>query len=404
MSGISTERAALPGDEYRFDHHSAKMTSTPWSVWARLRNECPVAHSEAHGGHYVLTTYEDVTAAATDAVTFSSDGDGLGVAIPPQETRPLYPIDADPPIQREYRSILNPFLSPARVAAMEPWVRKLARAGVQKLPADGTFDVAALFTLPFPRMVAFTLLDLPIDELETISHQVDIASSERGPAGQAAGAAIYAKLAETIGRRRSQDHRDDLVGALLTGTAEGRPLTEQEIMSMMLLLLFGGLETTSATLAAMLLWLSDHPEDLARMLADPSLMKTAADEFVRWASPVAHIARTATDDIEIRDCPISKGSRVLLSYGSANRDTTVFERADEVILDRFPNRHIGFGMGPHRCVGSHLAKLQIRVAFEEFTGRYADFEVADYNAVRWSPGETRYIRSLPLTVGEKVSR
>jgi cytochrome P450 len=408
MTDVTTPSAAppgaLPGDELRYNHLSEKMTASPWDTWARMRTTCPVAHTPAHGGHYVLTRYADVTTALVDPATFSSDGDGDGVAIPPQATRPLYPIDADPPIQRDYRSIINPHLSPRRVATMEPWVREYAREVVAALPADGIIDAAAEFTLVFPRLVAFTILDLPADQHRHISENVEIASIDRTEKGAAAGAAIFTAISETLERRRAEPPRDDLVGSLLAGTAEGgRPLTEQEVMSMMLLLLFGGLETTSAAIGGMLLWTADHPEDRVQLMgADDSLWKTATDEVVRWTAPVSHLARTVTSDIEINGCPIDKGSRVLLSYGSANRDTAEFARADEVVIDRFPNRHVGFGMGPHRCVGSHLAKLQIRVGFQEFVTRYPEYSVPDHSGIRWRPGETRYICNLPLAVGAEV--
>jgi cytochrome P450 len=167
---------------------------------------------------------------------------------------------------------------------------------------------------------------------------------------------------------------------------------------MLVLLLMGGLATTSAALGMMIEWLADHPEDVRRLREHPELHNLAVDEFVRYSSPVAHIGRTAMADTEVEGCPVPRGSRVLLSFGSANRDDRVFPRADEVLVDRHPNKHVGFGIGPHRCIGSHLAKLQIKVALEELLALMPPFRVHDHGQTHWVGSESRMIDRLMIEV------
>ena len=384
-----------------FDHWSPDMTRSPWETWASLRESCPVAHSDAYGGFYVISRYADVYKAILDFGVYSS-GTEEGVGVPPQEVRPLLPVDSDPPIQLAYRAIINPYLAPRAVAIYEPWIRERARDLISRFPVGIPFDVAEMFTLKFPRHVAFRVLGFPVEDMEEISGYIETLATHTGAVAEAgAGAALFGRLDETIQQARDDPDRDDIVGGIVRGTVEGRPLTEAEIRSMLSLLLFGGLGTTSASIAGMLLWLADHEKDRERLRSDPSLITVALDEFVRWASPVAHMGRTVTSTTELGGCPLKPGDRVLLSYGSANRDAAQFERADEVLLERHPNRHVGFGMGPHRCVGSHLAKLQMRVALEEFLSSFSKFEIVDHDGIEWAPGETRYISRLPFLVEKR---
>ena len=202
-----------------------------------------------------------------------------------------------------------------------------------------------------------------------------------------------------IAGRRAGQRQDDLLDAVVFGQVDGAPLDDAQVMAMLILLLFGGLGTTSAALACMFQWLADHPDDRARLHDHPELHDHAVDEFIRWASPVAHLGRTVTTDTQLHGCPMAAGSRVVLAYGSANRDETQFDRPDQVIVDRHPNRHVAFGVGPHRCVGSHLARLQMKVALQELLVGMPPFRVHDHGQIRWVRGETRLMDRLLLEVG-----
>jgi len=402
MEMTDSARAEAPAEPVRrdmdFDHWSSKVAFDPYDSWSRLRNECPVAHSSRHGGFYVLSRYDSVFAAALDTEVYSSDGDGTGVAIPPQEMS-LFPIDADPPIHTQYRQLLNPFFSMRQVGTMEDWIRGLARRLIAGFPASGSFDIAAAFTLPLPRRVGFHMLNFPEhlhDEVATaVSAVMDDVDDRQGEGADK----LFTVLSGILAERRAQGRRGDLLDSVVFGEIDGRPVDEQQSFSMLVLLLMGGLSTTSAALASMIQWLGDHPEDIERLRADPAIQKFAVDEFVRWSTPVAHIGRTVKKDTEVDGCPIPRGSRVLLGFASANRDDRVFDRPDEVIVDRQPNRHAGFGIGPHRCIGSHLAKLQIKVALEELLGSMPAYRI-DHSQIHWKGGETRLMDRLVVEIEE----
>jgi cytochrome P450 len=395
---LGSRAGTPPGADMHFDHWSSKMAYSPYDVWARMRNECPVAHTDAHDGFYVLTRYADVFAAALATETFSSDGDGLGVAIPPQELRPLYPIDLDPPDHTKYRHMLNPFFSMRTVATMEDSIRELAREQISAFPVSGVFDIAAAFTLPLPKRVGFRMLSFPEDRTAEVSELIEAVMSNVAERQGAAAPRLFEVLSTILAERRAQPRRDDLLDTVVFGEIDGVPVDEKQSFSMLVLLLMGGLGTTSAALAMMIEWLADHPEDVRRLRDHPELHNLAVDEFVRYSSPVAHIGRTAMADTEMEGCPVPRGSRLLLSFGSANRDDRVFPRPDEVLVDRHPNKHVGFGIGPHRCIGSHLAKLQIKVALQELLAAMPPFRVHDHGQTHWVGSESRMIDRLILEV------
>ncbi|MFE4956023.1 cytochrome P450 [Streptomyces sp. NPDC056653] len=394
-----TGAATAPGLAMEFDHWSSKMAYSPYDVWARLRNECPVARTPRHGGYYVLSRYEDVFAAALDTDRYSSDGDGLGVAIPPQELRPLYPIDLDPPHHTKYRQLINPFFNMRAVAKLEDWIRELARELIAAFPASGTFDVCAAFTLPLPRRVGFKMLSFPEEYTEEVSELVEAIMSDVEDRQGEAAPKLFERLSGILAERKIGSRQDDLLDTVVFGEVDGTPVSDEQSFAMLVLLLMGGLSTTSAALAVMIEWLADHPEDRKRLTEHPELHNLAVEEFVRFSSPVAHIGRTTMSDTEVHGCPIPKGSRVLLGFGSANRDEREFERPDEVIIDRQPNRHAGFGIGPHRCIGSHLAKLQLKVALEELLAAMPPFHVHDHGQTHWVGSESRMMDRLILGMG-----
>jgi cytochrome P450 len=320
------------------------------------------------------------------------------VAIPPQELRPLYPIDLDPPYHTKYRHMLNPFFSMRTVATMENPIRELARELISAFPESGTFDVAAAFTLPLPRRVGFQMLSFPEDRTAEVSQLVEAVMSNVAERQGAAAPRLFEVLSTILAERRAQPRRDDLLDTVVFGEIDGVPVDEKQSFSMLVLLLMGGLATTSAALGMMIEWLADHPEDVVRLRDRPELHNLAVDEFVRYSSPVAHIGRTVMADTEIEGCPVPHGSRLLLSFGSANRDDRVFPRPDEVLVDRHPNKHVGFGIGPHRCIGSHLAKLQIKVALQELLAAMPPFRVHDHGQTHWVGSESRMIDRLILEV------
>ena len=381
-----------------FDHF-APADVTPeqyYEKWALRRNECPVSYSEEHGGFYFITQNEDVRKGLTDVATFSSrDGAGL-----PSQPIKLYPEDLDPPEHRKYRQVIGPFFSPQKVALLEPWVREVVRKLLDDLEGKKEYDFIDEFARPLPQQVTLRLLGVPDEDLPDVAHWIEFltVNERNNEEAAAAGASLFGYIDAFLTRRATEPRADDVVSALLEGTVDGNPLTKAEMTAFVSLVLFGGLETTTGALGGFTAWLADHPDERARLISDMTLLPTAIDDAIRFTTPSQHLGRTATRDIEVHGCVIPEGSRVLMGVGSANHDPTQFENPDTIVLDRSPNLHMGFGMGPHRCIGSHLAKLQLQVALEEFLARYPNFSVGDRSRIRYLGGEARGMVNLPIVI------
>ncbi|WP_219413782.1 cytochrome P450 [Pseudonocardia nigra] len=390
--------ASLAGAMPDYDHFSEKMTVSPYDVWARLRRVAPATRSNKYGGFYFVSRYEDVSKGLNDWKTYSS---AQGIAVPPMPGA-LLPIELDPPRHRAFRAFLNPHFTPQVAENHASWIRASAREYIDRFPADGVpFDICDAFTLPFAKLMACRLIGIPDGDLEVIDPWVDeltTTTSRDGSDESGAGARLFGYLQKLLTERKAGEPRQDLLSVVIEAEVDGASLDEMEQMSVLMLLLFAGLHTTSAALAGALVWLADHPEDQDQLRREPDGIKLAVDEFVRYVSPAAHMGRMCVQDTEIAGCPVSKGERVLFGIASANRDAAQFEHADDVILDRQPNHHVGFGMGLHRCLGSNIAKVAMRVALEEMLTTFRGFSVVDHN-FGWVPGaEARGLRNVMFAV------
>ncbi len=377
-----------------FDHFDARVVDDPFPVWEQMRST-PGAWSPHYGGFHVLCRYADVLKGGADTATLSS---AQGVNIPALPFPPFIPLEVDPPNHRDYRRILNVPMAPERVQQDEGWIRSLAVDLLEQVMADDQIDLVKAFAAPFPKTVALRLVGYPTEDLQRIDNWVEhIVGEHKEREGAAELAAeFFGYLQQFVIDRRAAQQQNDLMGALIDGQLNGEPLDDQTIIQMLLLLTFGGLHTTTSAIAGMLLWLADHPEQRRVLREDSSLIPTAVDEFIRYTSPVNQMARTAVAESSLGGCPIKPGDKVLLAYGAANRDPDAFENPDEVALDRFPNRHLSFGAGVHRCVGSHYAKLMVRVALEETLRLLGEFSVEDRSKLVWTGGEARGLRALPI--------
>jgi cytochrome P450 len=374
-----------------YDHFATRYVVDPYEFWAVLRDQEPVSRSECHGGFWVVSRYADIMAAACDPATFSSR-DGTGT--PPIPTK-LLPIDTDPPLHQKYRKIINPSFTPQAVRAQEGEWRSLAKELVTQLPENGPVELCGAFAVPFPQQVALRMIGFPDEDRPDLARWIDDITRLRGIDDEKVGEAavgVMSRIIERLEERREQPRRDDLISVLLDAEIDGRPLDDDEQLFSMTLLLLGGLDTTTSAIAMALAHLADHPDDRARLLADPDLLDTAVEEFVRVATPVQGLGRTVTTDTELAGCPLRAGDRVFLLWASGNRDPEAFGRPDEVVLDRHPNHHLGFGAGPHRCVGSHAGKLMVKIALQELLPWLGDYRIGD--DLGWVGGETRGLRKL----------
>jgi cytochrome P450 len=203
---------------------------------------------------------------------------------------------------------------------------------------------------------------------------------------------MLAYMRDLLAARREHPN-DDAVGFLLEQTLDGEPIDDEELAKMLFLLMIAGIDTTWSSIGASMLHLATHPEDRRRLVADPGLIPTATEEFLRVYAPV-FIGRIATHDTEVGGCPVAEGDWVMLGFPSANRDPEAFDRPDEVLIDRERNRHAAFGLGVHRCLGSNLARLEMNIALEMWLERYPEFELVDPDDVAWSAGQVRGPRRI----------
>lgn len=379
-----------------YDHFSEEMAANPFATWQRLRSEAPVARSDLHGGFWLLTRYEDIRAAAVATDIFSS---AQGISIPRLDMPPGLPLECDPPEHREYRRILNPALAPQKVTEREEELRALARELIDGFIGRNSFDIGDEFAGPFPKRVSLRFIGMPDDDWMVVGDYIDRITADH--TDMEAGMGLFGYLSQAVANRRQEGPKDDLLSALVDGTYDGRPLHDGEIFSNLMTLVFGGLHTSTLLITGTMLWLLDHPSERERLLAEPTLMTTAIEEFLRYVSPSGGNGRTLTRDVTVGGCPMKAGDRVMLVWGSGNRDAGEFDAPDEVRLDREPNRHLTFGMGPHRCVGSHLGKLILKLAIEELGPHLADLHVPDRSRLGYVGGESRGLRHLPV---ERVAR
>jgi cytochrome P450 len=360
----------------KFDHNDHAMRRECAEVYATLRGNCPVFHSEQWGGFWVASRYEDVYEVGRDPERFAS---GEGVLVPPMgHGRPLKPMEADAPEHPAYRRLLLPSFAPAQVAKMEADVRALAVSLVDEVVDAGKADLYEMLAKPLPLLMITLLLGIERDEMfweATDTLMYGRLSDVGDGAINAAADQLYAFMAREIERRREAPG-DDLISLMLTGTVDGRPYTEDEVLDLCCFMLVAGLENTAFSIRATLRHLAVHPEHLAAVVADPAAVTNLVEQSLRLYAPVTALSRTVTRDTEVAGQQLKAGERILLLFGSANRDETVFEDADEFHLDRRDGRHVAFGIGPHRCIGSHLARLEVRIAVEEFIRRVPEFKLA----------------------------
>ncbi|OZC48112.1 cytochrome P450 [Rhodococcoides fascians] len=366
-----------------FDHNSQEHSADPVGSYRKLRNAEKRGWSEAHGGYWVLSDYDAVFDASRDDDTFSSarneyGGEGLSVVIPKTPMHFHIPIELDPPEFRKYRKIVNPITSPAAVEKMKDLVEHHTTAFIDSVIEAGECDFTSVIGVP--AIVTVDWLGLGIEDWKTYAaaHHEALAGVPGTPHYEHAMKVDFpylsAKMRSVIADRR-ENPTDDVISYLVQQEVDGRVLDDFEVFAMVELLVAGGTGTTASLVSQTLVWLADHTDVRQRLIDDPSLMDHAVEEFLRFFSPTQALARTVTDDVEFKGCPMKKGDRVLLSWASANRDEELFENPDEIDIDRWPNRHTAFGIGVHRCSGSHLGRLMAKTLLTQILDRMPDYTI-----------------------------
>jgi cytochrome P450/ferredoxin-NADP reductase len=368
-----------------FDHHSAECTADPVAYYQAFRERCPVGRTSAHGGFVYTTRHADVVRIARDDDTFSSSrstpgGDGTAIVIPRGPGLEQFPIELDPPAATDYRDLINPLLTPDAVDRLRPMIARHATRIVDDFIEQGSADFVRDLTNPLPAAVTLDWLGFPAEDWPRLAGPIHdifaaLAGSDRARRG-AEGLSYMEQRIRSLCRLRRSEPREDAVSYLVAQThPDGTPFTEDELVSVIGLLIAGGVDTTTSLTGSVLVHLGRHPADRQRLIESPDLLDTATEEFLRAFAPSQSMARTARVDAEIGGCPVHAGERVLIPWVAANHDPAVFAAPEEIRLDRDATRHLSFGIGTHRCAGAHMARAMFREMITQVLTRLPDYRV-----------------------------
>lgn len=381
----------LYAEDFRDDPH-------PWYRSMR-ESGCPVAHTDKWGGSYMVAGYEDIRLLARDTDRFSSRAIEVAGPLESAGGLSLPPLTSDPPEHRPNRDVLMPYFMPAKVAEMEPAIRERARGLIAEVASKGGGDVIEDYAQPFTLSVLTSILGVPSGGQFT---DWMVRMIREGPKDQEVRARVVQEIIDYIEgllaeREAEGNTGDDLLSYLNTADIDGCPLERKHKIGSGFLVVIAGADTTWSAIGSIIWHLATHPEDRQRLLDDPDLLDKAIEEFLRYYAPVT-VGRLATEDVELHDRTIPEGERLVLPFAAANRDPEVFEDAEEVQIDRRRNRHITFGSGAHRCLGSNLARLELRITLEEWLKVMPHFELKQGADITWTGGQTRGPESVPFVV------
>jgi cytochrome P450 len=392
-----------------FDHADPKYNENIHDIWTDLleNKKCPVAHTDRYGGAWLPLTHEYVHEIAYDTDHFTSRSVVVGrlkpsemeIPPPPAPIGNAPPITSDPPFHHEARRLLLPAFAPKKIEPWEEEVRQICNELIDKMGDAEFIDAAVQYAQHIPVMVIARMLGLPLEDSDKFRgwvHLVLEAVNEEPETRRKKFEEFEAYLDYHV-----QDHienpRDDLISYLLDAEIMGNKLIPEHVRGTIVLLLIAGIDTTWSGIGSSLWHLATNSVDRRRLVENPDLRPTAVEEFLRAYAPVT-MARMVKEDYDFHGCPMKAEDWVLLPFPAANRDPNVFDDADQVIIDRAENRHAAFGLGIHRCVGSNLARLEMNVAVDVFLERFPDYELNTSEEVKWSVGQVRGPRSLPVRV------
>jgi cytochrome P450 len=338
------------------------------------------------GGFWMVMRYDWAREVYQHPELFSSDSI---IVTDPAPSYRFIPTNVDPPDHAKYRRILNPVFAPQSVARLEPLARERAGSMVDSLQSNGSCDVVAEFAGKLPTELFLGILGLPLDDAPQVLRWVEdfFAFQHAPPEDQApltaAVAGVRSYFTDVLARRQAQplDPETDFLSRICTATVDARQLTDEEILNICDVLVFAGLDTVKSQFGYSFLHLAQHRDDRARLVAEPALWSSAVEELLRLYAIVANDGRKVTEDIDFHGYKMRAGDMVMVAIGSACRDPNAFENPHDFVPDRASNRHISFAAGPHRCLGSHLARMELRVGLEEWHRRIPDY--------RLGPGEPR---------------
>ncbi|OBK19359.1 cytochrome P450 [Mycobacterium asiaticum] len=396
MTSKSPEEHARNFDLRHEDFHHQEFL---YEVYAVMRESGPFSHQDVPflgptpGGAWVATRYDDCYEILRDWRSFSSKPAGSN----PTSFGDIV-INLDPPRQQQLRKVLNPLFSPGRMKELEPQVRAITDALIDNFIESGRGDLADV-AWQQPGIVFFRhLLGMPVEDVPLFIETADLGiNGESEEVRIAAMTNLYHRVREEIDKRRSEPPRDDLIDVLLTTEIDGEKMSFDDVVANVLLLVQAGLETTSSAMSFAFFHLGTHASERDRLVGQPELMPTAIEEFIRYAGSVHGLHRSVAEEVELSGHKFCPGETVVVNYAAANHDAREFDEPEKCILDRQANRHLGFGAGVHRCLGSNLARLEFRVGVEQVLKRIPDYAIPPGAEVDFHGNSvTRGYRTLPV--------
>ncbi len=339
-------------------------------------------------GMFVVGTAEHVKEVLMHPEIYSSGVDAVDIG----QVRPLIPLQIDPPQHKYFRRLIDPIFGRDTIARIEPETRRLVKELIAKVKDSGGTNFHESIAEPLPSTVFLQLLGLPVSRTkEFIALKDGIvrppakSNEERIEMVNETGQKIYAMLKEAIAEREN-DRRDDIISMLLDAKVDGEQLTHDQVEDILYLMFIAGLDTVTSSLDCFISYLAQHPEHRKQLVQDPSLIPHAIEEMLRWETPVTGVIRITSQDTELGGCPIPAHTQVSVILGSFNTDENQWDRAEEVDFGRDTKGHLAFGGGNHRCLGAHLARMELRVALEEWLAVVPDFTIKEGTALRYSQG------------------
>lgn len=393
-----------------YDVMDEAYTRDPGPIWQELRGKCPIAHTTRWGGSWMPVNYVDIQEMAKMVPTFSSRSITV---IPPDPVlreelvaelkaygTETPPITSDPPEHSPYKRLILPFFSPHAVESYRGMTEEICRGLLDDLEARDSCDAAVEYAQQIPpRVIAYILgIDMAraAEFTEWTQELLELGQTQpelRRSARQKIRRFFYEQIEE-----RRQNPGEDVISRLLDAEVEGEKLSIHTVAGICNLLLVAGIDTTWSSIGSALYHFSTHPDDRRRVAAEPDLLPTAVEEILRYYSPVT-MARKVTEEITIHGAAMKPGDKLLMTFPAANRDPEVFDRPEEVVIDRQQNRHIAFGTGIHRCAGSNLARMELQVALQLWLERFPEFSLISEEGVTWAGGQVRGPRRVPVRLG-----
>ena len=379
-----------------FDYTETKPAGTWMRTYDELRAESPWYRNEFGLGFWMMLNYQGILQIMQDADTFSNSS---VTAIDPNPPFKWIPEMLDGSEHRQWRHQLGPLFAPGAVDRLTPKIHQRAVELIEPLVAQGHCDLMADFAQKFPTTIFLELMGLPVEELDQFmawEHAILHAGSGDEQAQQAqieAMMTVMGRFATLIAERR-EDPRDDIISKAIHYTIDDEPVSDADLLSFSLLMFMAGLDTVSVSLGWSFLHLASNPQDRARIVAEPGMIPTAIEEFLR-AYAIVVPSRKVTRDVVVQGCPMKAGDMVLIPINAATRDDVAFPDGQSVDITRKPNNHIGFGAGPHRCLGSHLARREMKVAMEEWHCRVPEYRLAEDSQMMEAGGQLG-LNALPL--------